>query len=101
MPNLVIANNVPQALLDRIVDAFVERQGPIPMTAGTPAVLDGQGQVVTPAVPPAPMYTPAEFARRKIMDHVKSVVRLSEREVASKVQAEAAAAKADDDFKSL
>lgn len=90
MPDLVIAQNIPQAQIDAIVAAFVERQGPIP--PGTPAVLDGQGQVVTPAVP---QETPAQFARRKIREYIRSVVKLSQAEAAAQSARTTAAAQAD------
>lgn len=101
MPDLTLAQNVPQDKLDRMVAAFVERQGPIPMTAGTPAVLDGQGAVVTPAVPPAPTMTPNQFFKRKVLDFIKSVVAVSEREVAAKTVAETAYTQAQSDFSGI
>lgn len=93
MPDLVIAQNIPQAQIDVIVAAFVERQGPIP--PGTPAVLDGQGAVVTPAIP---QETPTAFARRKIREYIKSVVRLSQAEAAAQTARTTAAAQADADM---
>lgn len=67
MPDLTIAQNVPQEQIDAIVAAFVERQGPIPV--------DDQGQ---------PTMTPTAFARKKIREYIKSVVLLSQRESAAK-----------------
>lgn len=84
MPDLTVKQNIPSDQMDRIVAAFVERQGPIP--------LDEEGN---------PTMTPAQFARQKIWDFVKNVVLISEREVAAKVVADAAALKAHDDFKNL
>lgn len=72
MPDLTIATNIPQAQIDAIVAAFVERQGPIPVDAkGVPTMTDG------------------DFARLKIREYVKSVVLLSHRESAAKAASEA------------
>lgn len=78
MPDLVIAQNVPQAQIDAIVAAFVERNGPVPV--------DAQGN---------PVMSDAAFARQKIREFIKSVVQLSQREVAAKAAAATAATQAD------
>lgn len=75
MPDLVIAQNIPQAQIDAIVAAFVQLQGPVPV--------DAQGQ---------PLMTDPAFARKKIRDYIKSVVVLAQKQAA----AEAAAAAASD-----
>jgi len=98
MPDLIIAQNLDQELFDRIVAAFVERHGPIPMRPGIPAVFDNSGQVLTPAVLPTPTMTPVQFMRDRLMNYVKNVVRESEREVAVKQVAGAAEQKARNDF---
>lgn len=84
MPDLVVAQNVPQELLDRIVAAFVDQHGPIPK--------DQNGN---------PTMTANQFARSEIVKYIKTVVRNSEKSVASKTLGEAAATKADDDFKNV
>lgn len=81
MPDLTIAQNIPQAQIDAIMAAFVERQGPIPV--------DAQGQ---------PTMTPANFTRKKIREYIRSVVLLSQREVAAKTAAETAATQAETDM---
>ena len=101
MPDLIIAQNVPQDKLDRIIAAYVALHGPIPMSAPIPAVLDASGNVITPAVPAAPLYTPAQFTRRAIMAQVKNCVLLYEQEAAGKPVRDAARVAAVEDFKSF
>ena len=77
---------------DKIIDGIVKAQGPIPMSAGTPAVLDGQGNVVTPAVPPAPLFTPKQFAVKKLKEYAIQVAKTGHQTFAANAAFDAARA---------
>lgn len=101
MPDIIIAQNVPVDKLSRIVTAYVALHGPIPMSTYVPAIRDANGAIVTAEVLPAPLYTPAQFFRKCIMDGIRNCVRLYERDLAGKAAGDTAAAIAADDFKNF
>lgn len=76
MPDLIIAQNIPQAQIDAVIAAFVGLQGPVPLdpTTGQPVMTDGA------------------FVRQKIREYIKTVVVLYQRQQAANSAGDAAAA---------
>lgn len=87
-----------QAQEDAIIDGFVKAQGPIPMSAAIPAVLDEQGNVVTPAVPSAPLFTPKQFASKKLKEYAVQVAKNGKASFASNAAFDAALVQAESDL---